>query len=210
MHEQAATEYFRGCYSQAEIYSRQALAKLKRTCEGGSGAPAAFWQALFNNLAHALRKQRKYAEALATHERALALAPDHAGTLSGMAFVQALMGRRLAAVEGFHKALALAPEDSFCAAMLTSLLEEDEEGEEDAGHQMLANLVDPAEILLTGQGGPPPPRETHIAMVTVSDADIGDADGSGGLDGSLTVAEKSSISVNHDIKDNMDMDMSAL
>lgn len=85
----------------------------------------AAWESAESNLGHALRKQRRYAEAAACYERSLALAPRCAATHAALGFTRHLQGRYMDAVEHYHKALGLRPDDVLTADMLTVALSEE-------------------------------------------------------------------------------------
>lgn len=62
-------------------------------------------------LGHALRKQGQWDAAEATYNRALGLVPRSASTLVALAFTAQLRGNNTAAVELYHVALGLRPDD---------------------------------------------------------------------------------------------------
>jgi predicted TPR repeat methyltransferase len=68
-------------------------------------------------LGHALRKQGHWDAAEATYARALGLVPRSASTLVAMAFTAQLRGNNTAAVELYHVALGLRPDDG-CVLVL--------------------------------------------------------------------------------------------
>ena len=76
------------------------------------------------NLGQCHRKRRRWALAVRCFEAALSLDSENGATHGALAFTHHLSGRLDAAVEGYHKALALRPEDTFCAEMLTRALSE--------------------------------------------------------------------------------------
>jgi predicted TPR repeat methyltransferase len=74
-------------------------------------------------LGHALRKQGKWEAAEAMYNRALGLVPRSAATLTSLAFTAQLRGDNTTAVELYHVALGLRPDDRcVCARTACSLL----------------------------------------------------------------------------------------
>jgi len=85
----------------------------------------AAWEPALLGLGHALRKQRRWAEAAEAYERSLALLPRSAATLAALAFTHQLAGDRARAIELYHNALGLRPDDSFAQEMLEVALAEE-------------------------------------------------------------------------------------
>lgn len=77
------------------------------------------------NLGHAYRKCRHYKRAVYWYNRALSLAPAQAGTYAALGYTQHLQGDLLPAIEHYHRALALRPEDAFATEMLTAALKDE-------------------------------------------------------------------------------------
>ena len=73
-------------------------------------------------LAHAYRKMQDFAEAEVWYEECLLLTPHDAAVLAALAYTYHLAGRYDAAVETYHKALALRPDDTFAQTMLRQCL----------------------------------------------------------------------------------------
>ena len=88
-------------------------------------AQSAAWESTASNLGHALRKQCRYAEAAQLYERSLALAPRCAATHAALGFTRHLQGKHMAAVEHYHKALGIRPDDVLTGEMLTIALAEE-------------------------------------------------------------------------------------
>jgi anaphase-promoting complex subunit 6 len=84
--------------------------------------PDAAWEPTVSNLGHALRKLRRWPEALDCYRRALGLRPGRPGTHAAMGLTHHLLGSLDEAVEAYHKALSLRPEDAFVAEMLADAL----------------------------------------------------------------------------------------
>eukprot|EP00392_Amoebophrya_sp_AT5.2_P006948 g6960.t1 len=80
-------------------------------------------ETVVDNLAHAYLKCGDYENALVFFQRALNLCVS-ATAYGGVAFVKQLQGDVHAAIEGYHKALALHPDDVFCQEMLNYAVQE--------------------------------------------------------------------------------------
>ncbi|KAK9085697.1 hypothetical protein Sjap_026108 [Stephania japonica] len=80
------------------------------------------WEPTLVNLAHAMRKLRKYQEAILYYEKALALSTRSVSTYAGLAYTYHLQDNFNAAIVYYHKALWLKPDDQFCTEMLTMAL----------------------------------------------------------------------------------------
>ena len=78
------------------------------------------------NLAHANRKRNDFDAAIEWYERALSLAPRAASTYTALGFTHQLKGNfqsnMTEAIECYHKALGLRPDDAFAQEMLTLAL----------------------------------------------------------------------------------------
>lgn len=83
------------------------------------------WETTIVNLAHTLRKLKAYAEAISMYERALALYPRGASTYAALGFTHHIQGNTGLAIQYYHKALGIKPDDSFTIEMLTSALTEE-------------------------------------------------------------------------------------
>ncbi|XP_019187177.1 PREDICTED: anaphase-promoting complex subunit 6 [Ipomoea nil] len=80
------------------------------------------WEPTIVNLAHALRKLKRYNEAITYYEKALALSTRSLSTYAGLAYTYHLQEKFSAAITYYHKALWLEPDDKFCTEMLTLAL----------------------------------------------------------------------------------------
>jgi anaphase-promoting complex subunit 6 len=78
------------------------------------------------NLGHCYRKLGMYGESIEALTRALALDAFQPGTYSALAYAHHLAGDPLHAVDAYHKALSLHPEDPFATSMLEIALKESE------------------------------------------------------------------------------------
>jgi len=80
------------------------------------------WEATYCNLGHSLRKLQKYEEAMDAYQRALSLCPNDnqvkASILSAIGFTHQISGDADEAINYYHKALGLNPEDRFTLDML--------------------------------------------------------------------------------------------
>lgn len=81
------------------------------------------WEPLFNNLGHVYRKLGKLPEALQFHQQALSLQPLNGSTYAAIGLVHMMMNNLLEAIEAFHEALGLKPDDSFSTTMLSYAME---------------------------------------------------------------------------------------
>ncbi|XP_020518107.1 anaphase-promoting complex subunit 6 isoform X2 [Amborella trichopoda] len=80
------------------------------------------WEPTLANLAHALRKLKRYQEAISYYDKALALSTRSLSTYAGLAYTYHLQDNLDAAITYYHKALGLKPDDQFCTEMLTIAL----------------------------------------------------------------------------------------
>ncbi len=78
------------------------------------------------NLGHCYRKIGMYKQSVDVLTRALALDAYQPGTYSALAYAHHLAGDPISAVDAYHKALSLRPEDPFAISMLEIALEESE------------------------------------------------------------------------------------
>uniref|UniRef100_A0A383WBY8 Uncharacterized protein n=1 Tax=Tetradesmus obliquus TaxID=3088 RepID=A0A383WBY8_TETOB len=118
-HELGVLAYRNRQYEAAAGWLTRALELLP----GGKVTRA--WQATLVNLGHVMRKQQRYSRAIQLYEQALSLSLHDAGCHAGLAYTHQLMGSSGAAVEHYHKALALRPDDAFAAEMLGLALQEE-------------------------------------------------------------------------------------
>lgn len=106
-------------YQNAVSYLEQAIALVPQPITER-------WEATVVNLAHAHRKQNNFDEAISWYERALSLTPRSASTYTALGFTHQLKGNFQShmgeAIECYHKALGLRPDDTFAQEMLTLAL----------------------------------------------------------------------------------------
>ncbi len=79
---------------------------------------------IFANYATALRRVKRFDEAVEWYQLCLAVNPTDAGTHANLGFTLHLMERYDEAISAYHKALSLQPTFSFCAEMLTRALQD--------------------------------------------------------------------------------------
>ena len=77
---------------------------------------------IMSNYATCLRRMGRYREALAWYERCLALNPGCADTHAHIGFTLHVSGCFDEAIDSYHRALTLQPNNVFCADMLTRAL----------------------------------------------------------------------------------------
>ena len=110
--------YREGQHREAEEYLRRALDLVPKPT-------APVWEPTLVNLGHVLRKQLRFREALDCYGAALGIAPSSPGTYVAIGYTNHLAGNLEEAIENYHKALGLRPEDSFAADMLAVAVEEE-------------------------------------------------------------------------------------
>lgn len=82
------------------------------------------WEPTLNNMAHAHRKLKNYNEATKLFFSCLSLKPSNASTLTSLALTYHLAGTIDKAIEYYHMALGLKPDDAFANDMLKRALDE--------------------------------------------------------------------------------------
>ncbi|KZV29705.1 anaphase-promoting complex subunit 6 [Dorcoceras hygrometricum] len=80
------------------------------------------WEPTVVNLAHALRKLKRYNEAITYYDKALAISTRSLSTYAGLAYTYHLQDNFTAAITYYHKALWIKPDDQFCTEMVTMAL----------------------------------------------------------------------------------------
>jgi len=81
------------------------------------------WEPIFFNLGHCYRKTRQYHTAIKYYKKALKLY-QNGSTYTALGFTHQLLGNTDIAIEFYHKALAIEPEDHFASSMLQKALQE--------------------------------------------------------------------------------------
>lgn len=94
----------------------------KKTLAHIPSSLSVMWEPTVVNLAHALRKLRRYQEAISYYEKALTLSTRSLSTYAGLAYTYHLQDNYSEAITYYHKALWLKPDDQFCTEMLTLAL----------------------------------------------------------------------------------------
>lgn len=82
------------------------------------------WEPTLVNMAHALRKLRRYIHAIKSYEKALDLSSRNVSTYAGLGYTYHLQNKFDDAIHLYHKALALKPDHQFCGEMLNIALDD--------------------------------------------------------------------------------------
>ncbi|KAI8113112.1 hypothetical protein M9435_003118 [Picochlorum sp. BPE23] len=127
MHEMGTLAYKNGQFEEAASVLERTVAMLDERTSGGNIGVEDLKEVSLVNLSHAYRKLSRYDLAIHALERALGIKPHQAGTHSAMAFIYQLTGQHNTAVEWYHKALSVKPEDSFATSMLEIALQDSSE-----------------------------------------------------------------------------------
>jgi anaphase-promoting complex subunit 6 len=115
-------------FQQAKAYFLEALELCRPGPSGSALVGGDTWEAVLSNLAFTHHKLEDYDEAIRCHTEALSLKPRSSAIHAGLAHshqCKALLsdGSFSLAIEWYHKALALNPDDTFCSQMLLRALE---------------------------------------------------------------------------------------
>ncbi|XP_078177095.1 anaphase promoting complex 6 isoform X1 [Carex rostrata] len=89
------------------------------------------WEPTLVNLAHSLRKLKKYHKAIIYYEKALALSTRSLSAFAGLAYTYHLTDKYDEAITYYHQALWLKPDDQFCTDMLNLAIEDDAQTRKD-------------------------------------------------------------------------------
>ncbi|XP_018025155.1 cell division cycle protein 16 homolog [Hyalella azteca] len=125
LHELGVVNFNNQQYEAAEGYFMQAMDVIQNLYVEANdyyNIPAK-WTALYNNLAHTLRKLGKIQLALQYHSQAVMLSPSEAICHTGMALCHALLGEHEAAVDALHVSLSLQRDQTVATTLLTLLME---------------------------------------------------------------------------------------
>ncbi|KAI1725039.1 tetratricopeptide repeat domain-containing protein [Ditylenchus destructor] len=129
LHEQATAAYMKQDFTKAESIYRRALRLITRTTDDFASISSMlhfevseFWEPIYNNLGHTLRKLDKYDEAIQVHRKSLLLAKHKAGAWSCIGTCYAALGKIDQAVETLNRALALKPGDEGVKTALEKVL----------------------------------------------------------------------------------------
>ncbi|KAF5204619.1 Cell division cycle 16-like protein [Thalictrum thalictroides] len=108
---------------------KQAIWWFEKTLSHVPSSLSEMWEPTVVNLAHALRKLKRYSEAVPYYEKALAISTGNLSAYAGLAYTYHLQDNYNAAITYYHKALWLKPDDQFCTDMLTvALVDESRRG----------------------------------------------------------------------------------
>ncbi len=83
-----------------------------------------FWEPTISNLGHSYRKLTCYNEALICYEVALRMCPSNSSNYTSLGFTKQCQGNIDEAIDLYHKALGIKPDDSLAGEMLTIALHE--------------------------------------------------------------------------------------
>ncbi|XP_052171556.1 anaphase-promoting complex subunit 6-like [Diospyros lotus] len=104
------------------IWYKKAVWWFEKTLALVPSSLSEMWESTVVNLVHALRKLKRYREAITCYEKALAISTRSLSTYAGLAYTITLQDNFTAAITYYHKALWLKPYDQFCTEMLTLAL----------------------------------------------------------------------------------------
>ncbi|KAL2620164.1 hypothetical protein R1flu_000369 [Riccia fluitans] len=108
------------------------------------------WEPTVVNFAHTLRKLKMYAKAITEYEKALALYPRGASTYAALGFTYHLQGNSSLAIDYYHKALGLKPDDSFTSEMLSVALQDECISQSSSGGLRLSSALGfPHRVIVT-------------------------------------------------------------
>lgn len=111
--------YHKGNYEEAINWFERATGKI--SCKE-SGAN---WEAIHLNKGHAMRKCKRFDEALESYQQAAKLCPRNAATYTAIGFTYHLQDKLKEAVENYWTALIYDPNDTFAAERLRDASSED-------------------------------------------------------------------------------------
>jgi len=83
-----------------------------------------FWEPTISNLGHSYRKWQRYNEAMVCYETALRLCPSNASNYTALGLTKQFLGDTDGAIDLYHRALSITPEDNLSGEMLTRALRE--------------------------------------------------------------------------------------
>lgn len=126
LHEMGTLAYKNGRYDEACTMLEEAVTLLDQQITVINAEADDIREVALVNLGHVYRKLNRYYDSIEILEKALALQPFQAGTYSAIAFAHQLVGRHDIAVEYYHKALSIYPEDQFSIEMLQISLKDSE------------------------------------------------------------------------------------
>ena len=104
-------QYYRAEYKEATESFLRALARVPSTERNPQ------WEPIHVNLGHAMRKEKRFKEALKHYNIALSLCPFEPGTYNAIGFVYHLQNQFSKAMENYLRARIYAPHDIFSTEM---------------------------------------------------------------------------------------------
>lgn len=116
--ELGVLEYNKGNYGTAIERFQRSIER----CPRGEGMTS--WAPVFVNLGHALRKQRRYEDAIQQYQRALVYRPNQAGILTAIGFTYHLQDKFRLAIENYQAALIRNQNDQFAQEMVKKALDD--------------------------------------------------------------------------------------
>ncbi|CAM9441412.1 unnamed protein product [Chrysoparadoxa australica] len=119
-HEQGVVMYRRQEWAAAAAMFERVVDMMR----GEAPARQAAWESTYINLGHCYRKQRRLSAAADLYSKAVALCPNSASAQTALAFLRHVQGLLYIAVELYHRALVLEPENTFAVDMLERALQE--------------------------------------------------------------------------------------
>uniref|UniRef100_A0A060T1W4 ARAD1C19624p n=1 Tax=Blastobotrys adeninivorans TaxID=409370 RepID=A0A060T1W4_BLAAD len=175
LNEMGVVHYHKNELKVAESYFHEAL---RVAAEIDSDLKS--WHSIYINLAHVYRRMDEPDKALSYFERIIrsSASPEDASIYSAMGLVNLQAGRLIRAIECFHKALALTPNDAIASDLLNRALTEQSK----AGVELLLGAEDDDDYL-DGEEFPEiisttPVRSTPKRLSPVSPAQFYDNDDS--------------------------------
>jgi len=103
---------------------KQAVEHFQKALQLCGSTPTAAWESTVVNLAHSYRKLRDLSNAIKYYELALYLVNDSASTHAALGFAYHLKGNFDKAIDLYHQALSIKPDDSFANELLARGLED--------------------------------------------------------------------------------------
>lgn len=119
LNELGVAAYNREDYPAAIDYFERAVAGA-----GEMQGSATTWSTTHCNLGHALRLQKRYAEARAAYAQSIRLDPLNHTALASQAMLAQLEGDTRSAIRLYHSALSLSPQDPVSTVLLEMALQE--------------------------------------------------------------------------------------
>ncbi|CAN6630974.1 anaphase-promoting complex subunit Cdc16p [Trichomonascus vanleenenianus] len=119
LNEMGVVFYHKNELKTAETYFHEAL----QAAESLNSDPRA-WLSIRANLGHVYRRLEKHDMSLSYFEEILRISPRDANIHSAMGLVNLQAGRLFVAIENFHEALSIAPNDPVASELLQRALEE--------------------------------------------------------------------------------------